>query len=256
MAEQPPFTEPTAGSPGTQIQPSPFRRLGNALVLSRAAFRLPFRSWDWIIPLVIASVVAVGSAQLLHGLTQAKQVELRRTMIQNSARLSEDQKTEALERLDQKEGVAGRLFSTLFGPIAGVFLSTLVLSAIFLLIVRFMLAGTVTFGTLWLITSLSWGPRIIGTILFTILALTRSSIDISFGVAAFLSADLGIARDLLRGVLDLFDIWMIVVQIVGIMVAARLTAAKAAIAVLGPWILWWLLQVGAAVVTKQFAGGL
>lgn len=223
-----------------------------ALGLSPRAFQPPIRHIDWIIPVGIVVLIMLAGIFVIQDLHAAKAAEQMRAQIQSSPRLSDEQRSEALERLDQGKNRGVVLVSLLAGSFGGVLFGILAASALLLAIVNFGLGGSIRFGSLWFIVSLSWLPKGIESLLFTTLARLRSSLEISFGPAALVTADGTLKRVL--GIFDVFDLWMIAIQIVGLRTLGHLANRKATIGVITLWILWWLLAVAIAIATRGLPG--
>jgi hypothetical protein len=219
-----------------------------SLSLSPRAFLSPIRPVDWLVPLVIVAVVQLGSATLLRELFVAKALESTQEQLQQNTQLSEEQREEALQRTEQ--GV--RIMSIVSPPFA-IGLACLLTATVLLLIVNFGLGGRARFADLWAVAVLAFTPKTIESVLFTILARARSSIDISFGPAALIADQESLARKIL-GVFDVFDFWMIGIQMVGVGLVTNLPKGKARTAVLILWIAYWLITMAIAVATRNLPG--
>jgi hypothetical protein len=252
MSEQPPEIGISEAEGLAMPPPSPFKRISYALGVSPKAFQRPFRPIDWIVPVVLVIAIALVGVFVLQDLHAAKAGEQMRAQIEGNQRLSAEQRAEALEKMDQGRGKGFILATLIGGSIGGIFIAILIASALLMVIINFGLGGSTRFSDLWLVVSLSWVPKAIESVLFTTLARTRSSLDVSFGPAALVSAD-GLAKRIL-GVFDIFDIWVIAIQIVGVRILAGLVAKKASIGVMALWILWWLAAIAIAVATRGLPG--
>jgi hypothetical protein len=232
--------------------PNPLERIYLALGLSPRAFRPPVRPIDWILPVAIVLVILLAGILVIQDLHMAKAAEQMRAQIQSNPRFSDEQRSEALDRLDQGKNKGIVMVSLLAGSVGGVLIGMLLASALLLAIINFGLGGSARFANLWFIVSLSWVPKGIESLLFTGLARARSSLEISFGPAALVSAD-GVLKRILQ-VFDVFDIWMIGIQIVGVGVLAGIGSRKSTTAVISLWVLWWLVAIAIAVVTRGLPG--
>ena len=168
--------------------------------------------------------------------------------------MSAEQREAALERMDRAGGGAAIWISTLAGPVVGVLLLNLILAVLLMLSLNFVLGTEVPFRALWFIGALSWAPKAVETILFIPLARARGSIDLAFGPAAFVAPDAGPLRKALEA-FDLFDIWRLLIVIVGLMVIARVSRGKATGVALTLWILGWVITVALALIFGQGAVG-
>lgn len=244
------FTENQRVSPvgGEGPAPGPLQRMVAALAVARRAFQRPYRSADWVIPLVIVGVIQLAMAFTLRDLFVAKALHDTQTRLEQSTNVTEEQREEALERTGQ--GV--RIMSLVSPPIA-VLLACVLTATVLLLIINFGLGGTARFPELWTVAVLSFTPKAIESILFGILARARSSIDISFGPAALVADESSLLRRVLS-VFDVFDFWMIAIQIVGVAAVTNLAPGKARTAVFALWIAYWVITIAITVATRSLMG--
>ena len=251
MSEQSPNgTEPTSLSAAPEgSRPSPFQRFGHALALSPRAFQGPLRPADWLVTLLIVVVVQLAAVVWIQDLVLEQAKERTATQLQSGgSSLDPQQAEEAWERVELGVRVA-----TIAGPIAGVPLGCLVAAAVLMLILNFVFGGSVRFASLWAVTCLARAPDVIESILFSVLAKTRGNVDIRFGPAALLPDDGSVLRNVL-GAFNLFDFWVLGIQLVGVGVVAALPRGRTRAAVLIAWIAWWIFSIAAAVVGHLFQG--
>jgi hypothetical protein len=218
------------------------------LRLSPRALRRPFRLVDWLIPLIVISAIQLGSAALLRELFVTKAVEQTKEQLEQNTQLSEEQREEALQRTEQ-----GVRIMTIVSPPFAILIACLLTATVLLLIVNFGLGGSARFAELWTVAILAFTPKVIESVLFTILARARSSIDIAFGPAALIADQDSLLRKIL-GVFDVFDFWMIGIQMVGVAAVTSLAKGKARTAVLILWIAYWLITMAIAVATRNLPG--
>ncbi len=243
------FVDNELGGPDRSMPPpSPFQRFGLALSLSPRAFAGAPRAADWLIPLLIVVAMQLVSAVLIQDLI----LDAARTeMVERW----ESRPESAPEQMDEAWEIArkGIQITTLGAPVVMVPIACLLASAIFLLVLNFGLGATARFGSLWFVSCLAWAPKAIETILFTVLAKARGSIDIAFGPAALISGDTGLVKSLL-GILDLFDFWMIGIHFVGLATLLAIPKRQARTAVVVLWIVYWGARIVMAVVGEKFRG--
>ncbi|MDM7916256.1 MAG: YIP1 family protein [Candidatus Eisenbacteria bacterium] len=235
---------------------SPFQRFTLALGVSRRAFATPFHTPDWLIPLLIVLAVQIASGFAVHDLIVQKtmsQQEQVRAKIEEDPRMSAEQKEEAIERMESMSGGTMVTVGILAGGPLTLAIGTLAIAVLLHLIVNFGLGGQIRFAQTWLVAVLGWAPKAVESVLFTLLARLRGTVDISFGPAALI-ADLNSMAHRLLGVFDLFSIWVIAVQTVGLMGVAALAKNKALTAVLLLWILWWVVRIVLAVAFRNTPG--
>ncbi len=236
--------------------PSPIQRMSRALRLSPDAFRAPIRRPDWLIPILILLVIQIASGILLHDLFVQVAIEQQdeiRARIEESPGMSAEQKEEAIERMEGSSTGAALWLSTLVGPIIGVIGLNLLLAVLLLLFLNFGMGAEASFRALWFVGALSWAPKVIEGVLFAIAARASGSIHVAFGPAAFLPYDAGTARKVLE-VFDLFDVWRLLITIVGIGVVARVSKGKAVTAGLGVFVLGWIVMIVLAILSKGMVG--
>jgi hypothetical protein len=92
------------------------------------------------------------------------------------------------------------------------------------------MGGAARFGDLWFFSCLAGVPSILRTILHTGLALARSTTNIAFGPAAFVSPDQVQLHTFLQA-FDLFFVWVFVIQYVGITQVSGLPSKKSKTAI-------------------------
>jgi hypothetical protein len=159
-------------------------------------------------------------------------------MIESNTRLSAEQKEEAIEQATGGASAATMGWGAVAGSVVMPVVGALLGAAILLLIINFGAGGNVRYRQLWFLMVLSLAPTAIGTILFTILAFSRGSVDIAFGPAALLPADAGWTRTFLQ-TFDFFGFfWVFASQFVGVPVVTALRATKARTALVILWIVY------------------
>lgn len=215
---------------------SPIQRIVRALGVSAEAFRLPSRTPDWLVPLLLITLVSIGSAVLLGDLIVAQQLERAKDQMESSSNLSAEQREEQLDRMTS--GTTANLirYSSIISMAVMPSIGALITAGLLLLILNFGMGGAARFRDLWFFACLSGAPSILREILRTILALARSDINISFGPAAFVSPDNLRLFTFLQS-LDLFYLWVLAVQLVGISQVSGLPQRKSRTAIVILWIL-------------------
>ncbi len=241
MGSNPPQGQGSASG----VEPSPLSRFTGALAVSPRAFQLPASRRAWAIPLLIVIVVQLASVFVLQDLVLKQASEQQapaRSQIENNPQMSAEQKEQAIARMEQFSSPAMIMTFATVLPAVGVVLFNLVLAAVLLLVLNFILGGDAKFGGLWFVGCLSWAPRAVESALFTLIARVSSRMDITFGPGAFFPADTAGRR--FAGVVSIFDFWMIAVLIVGVQAVTGTARRKATGAVVGIWIVWWLVRLG------------
>jgi hypothetical protein len=240
-------------APGA-AEPSPLSRFTGALAVSPRAFRLPAGRNAWLIPLLIVIVVQILSSLLVHDLvvkqTQEQQSSVR-AKIEDDPRMSAEQKEQALERMDKFSGAGALRVWMILGSVLSIFFFNFLIAVALLLVLNFMMGGSAKLAGLWFVGCLSWAPRAIESVLFTVIARLSSKLDISFGPGALFPAESAGRR--FAGVVNVFDFWAIAILIVGVQAVTGTAKRKATMAVIGIWIVWWIVRLGLAALGNSLA---
>ena len=120
------------------------------------------------------------------------------------------------------------------GGVIGVPILLVIIALVTWILGRFIMGGELSFGGALMITSFSWFPRIIGSVLGLVQGLVldvtkmTSPVQLSFSPARFLDAgSMTDGKLQLIGQLDLFTIWCMALVAIGLMKAAKLDKGKA-----------------------------
>ncbi len=244
-----------SGFPTPERAPGPLGRFLLALSLSPRAFQLRYRPLDWAIPLLVVLALHFASGLILQDLYVNLQVEAMQRQFESNPQMSAEQREAALERM------TGNPLFRWSAPISSVVIppvGALVAAAGLLLILNFGMGGSARFGPLWFLTTLALAPKAVWAIVFTAVALAKSSADISFGPAVLLAGEENPIKGFLR-VFDLFELWVFAAQLVGISVVTGLATKKARTAVVILWVIYWVLallfSVAAGCIAKMGAAG-
>lgn len=249
MSERPPIEPPVTSGSGADpslVSPSPIQRFTSALALSPKAFQGQIRPIDWIVALLIVVVIQLASSVMIQDLVLESTTDQIAEQFDASGDMTEEQREEAMGRVEM-----GIRISSYVMPVLAVAASCLATAALLMLIMNFGFGGTVRFGPLWAVACLSWAPKAIHAILFVLLAKMGNTIQIAFGPAALVPSDSGLLRSIL-GVFDIFDFWMIGIQIVGVGVVTSLPRGKSRAAVIILWVAWWVISIALAVAGNFF----
>jgi hypothetical protein len=252
-----PSTPPLGGTAavgGSGGGAAPMTRFMQALALSPRAFQLPYKRADWLIPFLVVLILTIGTAFILKDLFAEAQLDQAKQQIESNQRLSAEQRDEAIESLTTGATAGTMRWGAVVGAIFALPAGALIAALLLMLILNFGFGGQIRFAKLWFLIVISYVPKSIGAILFTILALSRSSVDISFGPAAFLPADAGPMKIFLK-TFDLFEIWVFALQMIGVAVVTGLPARKARTGVIILWVIYLLFMLLTALLTGCMGGG-
>ncbi|MBM3285756.1 MAG: hypothetical protein FJY88_00150 [Candidatus Eisenbacteria bacterium] len=223
--------------------PGPLTRFFRALGLSPGAYGLPYRRSDWLVPLLIVLVLHLASGLVLRDLFVQAQIEQVRTMLESNQRLSAEQKEEAIEQMTGGAAADRMGWGAVAGSVVMPVIGALLGAAILLLILNFGAGGSVRYGPLWFLMTLSLAPTAIHTVLFTILSLSRGSVDVAFGPAALLPTDAGWIRTFLQ-TFDFFGFfWVFATQYVGVPVVTGMRPQKARTGLVILWVAYILFAL-------------
>lgn len=251
MSAQPPENGHEASAASVAI--SPLTRMLLALSFSKEAFRRPIRPADWLIPLLLVLAFAIGGAYLLQDLAVEQWQETTNEQIENSERLTPEERETQRTRL--MEGGMEKMvrLSTTLGPLVAIPFACLLAALFLTLIIGFAMGGAVRFADMWPVAILAWTPHLIRTVLITALAKASGSLSVHLGPAALIQDDKSALAGIL-GVLDLFDLWMLGIHIVGVGALTSLTKGKARAAVLVLWISYWIVAMALVFLGRKMQG--
>ncbi len=239
-----PFNEQLAPEP-IEEQPtqSAIGRYFNVLASPSEAFNgivsLEKKAILWLVPLLIAIVVAVGSSELIMSNPaiqqdiRSKTEESYQKMVQ-SGKLTQEQADKAMEM--QSPGMR-RIFSDL-GITLGVPLVWLLLAGVYFLVMSFVLGGETTFLNIYVVYSLASAVTIIESIVGALLKYATASLTTDVSLSFLVSSDSSPALHTLLGKLDPFTFWWMAVLSIGFAKVSNLEPKKAAIGVVGLWALY------------------
>ena len=256
-------SSPPSGSPPTSVPPeapayggpSALSRFFLALGLSPKAFQLPFRRVDWLLPFLLVLAFTLVSSFILRDLFAAAQVDQAKQQIESNERLSAEQREEALDRITTGSAAGAMRWGPVIGAVVMVPLGALLAAVILMLILNFGMGGQTKLRDLWFLSILSYAPKTIGAILFTSVAMARSTIDVSFGPAALLPPDITPLKTFLRA-FDLFEIWVFVIQLIGVGIVTGLPVKKARTGVVILWVIYLLFMLLTSLATGCMSGGM
>ena len=187
---------------------------------------------DWLVPLIIIAIVAAITAYLVAPIAMAKE------MAQAEINM-EDMQTISM--------IAG----TISAPL-GIALIMFLISAILLVLVRFVLGGETTYKHVLTVNCLSSLICIPSAIVSVPLMLAKGSVYVQVGFGLLLPdsmAETFLARLLFN--LNFFSIWQYALLGIGLGIVSGISIRKA---VIGVFVLLVLYAVGSAALQTMFAG--
>lgn len=206
----------------------------------RRAFVPPRGRSFWLVPMILTGLVQGTHTFLLTDLY----TETQRAAIESSTQLSEEQRAQILEQLDETHAESGpKIVQTAIGMIAGVAFTLALPAALLMFGINFGVGGAVRFldalGVLSL-TSLIYAIR---EAILIPLKLSQNTVSIFTGPAAFLDKDAGILYHIAT-MLDLFDLYRLFLVVIGLSIVGNVSTGRSAAVVLAFWGLFVLIQIG------------
>jgi hypothetical protein len=239
-----------AQSPTLPLPPpkSGLQRVAGVLFSPGETFSDIARKPDILIPLLLIIVVGFVSVILVapHLDFDAMLSQQREMMKEKNPNMSE-QDMERVERFQKGAMKAGPWF----GPII-IVVMTVITAGVLLLAFR-LFGGEGSFMQAWSTVLYAWIPRVIQSIIVSIIVLARGKVN-PMEMDTVVKSNLGFLVDIkehpglfsLLASIDLFTIWYIVLLIIGFAIVAKVSRAKSATIVLSIWLLIILIKSGAA----------
>lgn len=190
---------------------------------------------DWLVPLIIMAIVAAITAYLVAPIAMAQE---KAKMAQAEINM-EDMQT------------IGMIVGTISAPL-GIALILFLISAILLVLVRFVLGGETTYKHVLAVNCLSSLVGIPATIVAVPLMFAKESVYVQVGFGLLLPdamAETFLARLLFN--LNFFSIWQYALVGIGLGIVSGISIRKA---VIGVFVLLVLYAVGSAALQTMFAG--
>ncbi len=231
---------------------SPGGRIAAAFVSPTALFEDITRSTSWwpaFLLLTLVSVLFSLTVQKQVGWTRAYETILRQTPKQEE-RFAQMQPAQAA----QGKAMAGKFVEvTAYGSPIIILLVTGIVAAVLLGTLNFAFGGTATYGQLFAVYMYASLPFAIQSLLGVIALFAGVdsgafliSNPVGSNLGYYLSPDTAKWLIALATSLDLFTLWVLVLLVLGCSIVAKVSRASAAVAVLGWWVLFVLIKVGAA----------
>jgi len=203
------------------------------------------KDFDWkkaIVPLLILAIIGVLSFWAIQDLATEAGYDAAVERIQNNSRLSEEQKTEFYERIDdQMSGpqITGWIFSFLGNPITVFFMALIVL-----LVGNAFMGGSAKYGQVLNITAWAYMIIILESIVKIPLMLSKWSLEVYTGLGVLGIGEKGSFINSLFASIDIFAIWRIVLIAIGMGIIYNKKTKPYLIAMLVAWFVLRLIGAG------------
>jgi hypothetical protein len=227
---------------------NPFARIVGVLFSPEETFASIARRPDWLVPLLLMIIVAVGSYAVL-----APKIDYEpqfRAMYEQNRHVPADQREELIEK--SLEGVERMKVFGYVTPVLSILVLTLLMAGVFWGGLR-AFGGDNSFKQTYAVTVYGWIPMFLKSVITTLIALPRSVIDarelgslLKSNLGAFVdSSEAPVMHSLLSSV-DLFNIWTIVLFAIGLAAISRFSRTNLAIYVTVLYLIVVAVKVGFA----------
>lgn len=202
----------------------------------------------WVLAMVILVVLGVGAQAVIipHVDTEAT---LRARFEQRGQELSDAQMENAIEQAEK--------FSK-FGPVIGLVIAPIawvIMAAVFFLMLK--LVSSDADYRRGLSTTLHgyWPPTLVQLVLTAILVQRVGKVPqnelanvVKANLGAFMGPDAPAWLTAAAGTISVFNVWAVILLIIGFATVGKISRSKAAAVVLVPWIVWIVAKAGLAAV--------
>jgi len=243
---EPELTEPP--TPSTQQKYSAVQRLWMMFTSPGEVFADIGIKPTWVLIMAIVVLLGVGAQAVIipHVDTDAT---IRARFEQREQDLSEAQIENAVEQAEK--------FSK-FGPIIGLVLAPIawvIMAAIFFVMLKLVSSDADYPRALSTTLHGYWPPTAVQLVLMAVLVqrvgkVPQSELEhiVKANLGAFLSADVPAWLTAAAGTISIFNIWAVVLLIIGFATVGKLSRGKAAVVTLVPWSVWIVAKAALAAV--------
>ena len=217
----------------------------------RKAFTCVRKNHEWIIVLVLAAAVSIGSYQFTKPIIRKDVIAQLEEQLKSNPNVSAERRQEIMDT------VAARFdnpWLQFLGPV-WMLVVFAVVAGILLFLGNILMGGQTNFLTVLNMYALTWLVVIPETIVKVPLVISKSSTKVETSLALLLSAENSNKfLQTLLGKFDLFGLWQLALVILGLSVLCRTSFGKSAAAVGAAWFILVLIQAGLASIGLGFSG--
>lgn len=204
----------------------------------------------WLVAILILVVLGTITGYLVVGKLDVEEV-VRQSIADSGRQLSEDQLQQAIDIQEKLMPVM-----SLAGPVVFFPAACLLMALLFWVILN-VLGGEFPYKTSFATTIHGLLPNGISSLLTLPVVLSRSELSyeqvssgsiLASNLAVFAPEESSTAVRSLLASVDIFSIWSLVLLTIGLAVVAKVPRGKAAAVVVGLWVVYILIKVGAAAV--------
>lgn len=186
---------------------------------------------DWLIPLLIIIVVAIGRQFVMQDL----ETSAVKDRIMRNEQIPEEQKTAILEQIEQGANDPSAMIKNIAGIVIMTFIFTLIVGGLYLFTGNIIMGGTADYSSMLSVYALGSLIFIPEHIVKTALALSKGSTAVYTSLAIlFDPAESSTLLFTLANAIDVFSIWKLAVWAIGFGVVYKFNQTKSWIAV-GIW---------------------
>lgn len=246
-AYEPELTEPP--TPGPTARYSAMQRLWMMFTSPGQVFEDIGIKPTWVLLMVILVILGVGIQAVI-----APHIDYEATMRARLADRADDLNDQQIEQMVEQ----GQKFAK-FGPIIALFIAPIawaIMAAVFLVMLKIVGSEMDFVKTLSTILHGYWPPTMVALVLTGILIQRMGKVPqqelaniVKASPGAFMSPESPAWLTAAAGTLSVFNIWTVVLLIIGFATVGKISRGKAAVAALVPWIVWIVAKSGLAMVT-------
>ena len=244
---EPDPTEPPTPSPGAKY--SAVQRMWMMFTSPGEVFADIGVKPTWVLIMVTLVILGVGIQLVI-----APHIDYEATIRARLADRADEINDQQIEQMVEQ----GEKFAK-FGPIAALVIAPIVwaiMAAVFLVMLKIVGSEIDFVKTLSAVLHGYWPPTVVALVLTGILIQRVGTVPqqdlaniVKASIGAFMSPDSPAWLTAAAGTISIFNIWTVVLLIIGFTAAAKISRGKAAVAVLVPWGAWIVAKAGLAMLT-------
>jgi hypothetical protein len=246
MTESPesssPITAPAAPAPAHK---SSFERLAGVLFSPAETFEDIARKPNFVVPLVLILLISFVSTIIL-----VPKIDFVESFRQQMEQQNKNMSPQDVERAAKMGAAFGKVMAYT-GPIWGI--AILVIIAAILMLAFRLFGGEGTFAQSFAVTLYAWIPMCLNSIVTTIVAFSRESIDptqmqtlVKSNPAFLVEMKTNPMLYSLLTSLDIFTIWTLILLTIGFAAVSRFSKAKSAVIIVSLWLATVVVKLGFA----------
>jgi hypothetical protein len=203
----------------------------------------------WLIPYIVVSLISIGSNWLWRPVILEEQM----TRIQESEKIPADQKEATMERMEkQMTSPVGAAIGIVAVPVSILAITALV-AAILYFGTTLLLGSETTYKRIFAMTMHIGYISILNVLVRTPLVLAKNSLKVHLSPGALLPGEMEDSTVMhIADRFDVFEIWGLVLYIIGVAVICRMTTKKSASFFIPLWLVWSVCAVLLAKVFGSF----